>query len=106
MTLRSLDTIAKDFPIVSEECEPFAARMIGVMWARCQSAKNEGDTDVYIDGLRHLWMMTQCLSRIAILASTATHFSIAINNHMGMISQFVLKEVGIDPYQDPTFKWE
>jgi hypothetical protein len=98
-----IDDINKKFPIISEECEPFAARMIGVMFARAQAAKS--DPDAHIDALRNLWLMVEDLNHIAILASTATHFSIAANNHMGMLDRFIRSEIGVEPYDDPTFRW-
>jgi hypothetical protein len=94
----------KPVPITSEMVEPFAAMFVGRMWARAEAAKKIGRTEHY-DALNHLWFGLHGLERIAIAISTATHFSIAMNNHITGIARMIQAEIGIDPMKEPGWKW-
>ena len=83
------------YPIASEELEPFAALVIGRLFARCQDA--EGDEDKHLWACRDLWFGMQGLNKIAIVTRTATHFSIAIQNHTRDVARYIEKHLGIDP---------
>lgn len=92
------------FPIVSEDCEPFAAMMIGKMWARAQAVK--GDPDMYILAMRNVWWTAEQLLRLSILASTATHFCIACNNHLQILAMIIKAEFGVDPNNESSWQWK
>jgi hypothetical protein len=91
------------YPICSEECEPFAAMAIGRMWARAQNVKQ--DADLYAEAMRCFWWTIVQLDRLSILFGTATHFSIAMNNHRGQVTQMIKKDFGINPEDEPSWKW-
>lgn len=92
------------FPIKSEEVEPFAAMVVGRLFARCQAAKEKGPT-YHEDALMSLWYTLHGLEKIAVGVRTATHFSLAMNNHISMIARHIKSETGIDPDTHPDWKW-
>lgn len=94
------------FPIKSEEIEPFAAMFVGRLFARCEEAKATGDEDKYYFALNTLWYGLHGLEKIAIAAVTATHFSIAMNNHVCLIARYIKDEIGVDPMTAPGWKWK
>lgn len=96
------------YPIHSEEIEPFAAMWIGRMFARCEHVKENSsayDPYAYYDALHNLWYGLYGLERIAISSKTATHFSVAMNNHIVFISGYIKDELGLDPTTEPGWKW-
>lgn len=99
-----LETARTKFPVISEDCEPFAAMMIGKMFARAQACKD--DRDEYAEGMRRLWWTVVQLDRLAILADTALHFSLAMSNHRGGVRQSIQNDFGIDPEDEPTWQWK
>jgi hypothetical protein len=92
------------FPIPSEAIEPFAAMLIGRMFARCEAAKE--DESAHYHALNCLWYALHGLEKISIAVETATHFSIAMNNHILMVSKYIQAEIGIDPMNHPEWKWK
>lgn len=99
-----LEAARLKFPIVSEECEPFAAMIIGKLYARATAVKD--DRDEYAEGMRRLWWAVVQLDRLAILADTALHFSLAMGNHRGGVRKMIETEFGIDPEDEPTWQWK
>lgn len=92
------------YPIASEEIEPFAAMFIGRMFARCTEAKAIGQCE-YERALGSFWYGLYGLERIAVAARTATHFSIAMNNHIVQIARYIESEIGIDPMTADGWRW-
>jgi hypothetical protein len=50
------------------------------------------------------WAIVQ-LDRLAILADTSLHFSLAMSNHRGMVRRFIEVNFGIDPDDEPSWQW-
>lgn len=96
------DSTTNTFPISSEQIEPFAAMLIGRLFARCEHAK-ANDPDRMHYHCENLWFGIHGLEKIAIAAQTATHFSIAMNNHINFIADYIEREIGIDPVKE--WKW-
>lgn len=93
------------YPITSEEIEPFAALFIGRMFARCMEAKAKGEAE-FESSLNTLWYGLHGLEKIAIAASTATHFTVSMNNHIAMVARFIKAEIGVDPMTAPGWEWK
>lgn len=91
------------FPIASEEIEPFAALLVGRLFARCEAAKD--DHAKFTGACADLWFGLHGLEKIAIAARTATHFSIAMNNHIQMVARYIKDELRLDPTTAPGWKW-
>jgi hypothetical protein len=91
-------------PIASEEIEPFAALIIGRMYARCEVEKSKGET-YHEDALRNFWYTLHGLEKIAVGIRTATHFSIAMNNQIRMVAHYIKSSIGVDPMTAPGWAW-
>lgn len=92
------------FPIASEEVEPFAAMIIGRMFARCEAAKAQGET-YHEDAMRNFWYVLHGLEKIAVGIRTATHYSIGMNTHINFVVQYIKEHAKIDPTTEPGWKW-
>jgi hypothetical protein len=88
-------------PIPSEDLEPFAAMLIGRMWARCETAKGLGGY-AYEDALDSLWWALTGLDRIATSVESAVHFTLAVQNHMMQVARLIEKETGRNPLPDTS----
>lgn len=86
-------------PIPSEALEPFAASLIGRMWARCEVAKTLGPHE-YEDALEGLWWAAKGLDKIATAVGSAVHFSLACGNHLRQIADLIEQETGRNPILD------
>ena len=96
------------FPIPSELVEPFAAMIVGRMWARCDEAKEKhGKASVpHQEALNRFWWALSGLERLAISIQTATHFSIAMNNHISGSAAMIEKELGFNPMYSDDANWK
>ncbi len=68
------------YPITSEMINPFAAMILGRLFARCEEARKTGDRHRMEDACSHLWYAMKGLNKIAIGVETATYFSVAVMN--------------------------
>lgn len=91
-------------PITSEMIEPFAAMLIGRLYARVEEAKKSGNPNAIESAYSHLWWGAHGLEKIAIAAVTATHFSLASSNHICGIARMIQKDLGIDPMTHHMWK--
>ena len=90
------------YPIPSEAIEPFAAMLTGRMFARCEEAKARNDGS--LEGqLMSFWWVLAGLNKISIGVETATHFSIAVMNEQNRLSRYIQHELGIDPFEQPSW---
>lgn len=96
--------------------EPTAAYLIGKWLAKCEKArkrkdelnKKEGDLtfDEHLEATRfhkecrNFWWGIRALNRISIACEEATHFSIAIGNHMRHVADYIEKYLGVDPMKE------
>jgi hypothetical protein len=100
--------VEKAVPFVSEEIEPFAAKVIGRMWARVEFAKKNGmKSDVY-DACNRFWHALGGLEKLAVSIGSATHFSVSMNNHIMGSAKMIEKEIGINPMDKnlgPAWEW-
>lgn len=85
-------------PIASETLEPFAAMLLGLLWARVEAA-NPNDVE---DACGGLWMAMRGLQKIGIGVGTATHFSIAVMNEQSKVADLIKSKIGVDP----IFEWK
>jgi hypothetical protein len=91
-------------PIASEEIEPFAAMLVGRLFARCEYAK-KSDPDSFEYHCQNLWHGLGGLEKIAIAAHTATHFSIAMNSHIIFVANYIEEALGVDPMKNKGWEW-
>lgn len=84
-------------PIHSEEIEPFAALLVGRLWKRCEVAKETADGVDLESACLSFWFGLRGLEKIAIAASTATHFSIAMNNEHQRVASYIESVLGVNP---------
>lgn len=82
--------------------EPFATMLIGRWYMRCEHAKDQMELE---SNLQNFWFGARALNRIAIVCHDATHFSIAMNNEMKRIAEYIESKIGINPYdgEHPRF---
>lgn len=92
------------FPIASEEVEPFAAMIVGRMFARCEAAKAKGET-YHEDAMRNFWYVLHGLEKIAVGIRTATHYSVAMNGHICAVARYIEEHAKVDPMTAPGWKW-
>jgi hypothetical protein len=90
--------------IPSEMLEPFAAMLVGRLFARVTEAKEAGDAHAIESAYAALWWGVHGLNKIAIAVSTATHFSIAAANHIRFVAELVRDDLGIDVFTHPMWK--
>lgn len=96
--------------ITSEDVEPFAAMLVGRMWARVEEAKGD-EHNVYSACMSFWWAVTG-LEKIAIAVRSglphdnvdAIHFSIASSNHMSMAATLIKNLIGEDPTTERAWK--
>jgi len=69
--------------------------LIGRMFARCE-AVDKGSFE-FEHHCQALWWVIIGLFKISIGVSTATHFSLAINNDRRRVRDYIMKHVGCDP---------
>lgn len=93
---------AKVGVIYSEEVEPTAAMIVGRLFARCQAATDHHEK---YDAYAHLWWAVNALNSLSVAIKTATHFSLAANNHVSFVRTLVIKELGLDPDEHPMWKF-
>lgn len=96
--------VKTNIDIPSEAIEPFAAMLVGRLFARVTEAKNIGDINAVELAYANLWWGVHGLEKIAIAVSTATHFSIAASNHIRFVAEMVRKDLGVDPFTHPMWK--
>lgn len=104
----------------SEELEPFAARLIGKWFNRCQKAlkvrddivakcKAEKrpltfyeslDTEKFWSECSNMWFGLKGLTKVSIACKGATHFQIALSNEQSKISNYIEKYLGFNPILD------
>ncbi len=84
-------------PLPGELTEPCMARVIGILWRRFQeSEKTEGNYRALWEGVRTV----NLLSTVCCDGSTGCHASIAANNALMQVAEFIESEIGIDPFCD------
>ncbi len=84
-------------PLPSELTEPYMTRVIGILWRRFQeSEKTEGNYRALWEGVRAIGLFSMICSG----DGTGCHASIAANNAVGQVAEFIESEIGIDPYCD------
>lgn len=93
---------AKVGVIYSEEVEPTAAMIVGRLFARCQAAEDYFEKE---SAYANLWWAVNALNSLSVAIRTATHFSLAANNHVSFVRQLVIKELDIDPDEHPMWKF-
>lgn len=90
--------------ITSEMIEPFAAMLIGRLFARVTAAKENGNPNAIEMAYSQLWWGVHGLENIAVAVSTASHFSIANGNHIRGIARMIEADLGIDPMTHHMWK--
>lgn len=94
--------------LISEEIEPTFARIIGVMFARCEAA--EGENALYF-ACNSFWWAAIGMEKIAIAVrgraegSDCMHLSIATSNNIRMVATYIKGKIGIDPMITEDRDW-
>ena len=84
-------------PLSSDLIEPHMTRVIGILWRRFQeSEKTEGNYRALWEGVRTV----NLLSTVCCGNGTGCHASIAANNAMRQVAEFIESEISIDPFCD------
>lgn len=91
--------------IASEELLPCAAMIVGRIFSRVTAAKVAEDQIALERAYNQLWWAVNSLNSLSIAIETATHFSIAANNHVGWTREMILTDLGIDPEISPMWKF-
>lgn len=90
-------------PVVSEDLEPFAAYLLGVLGMRVMAAHQTNDPD--LDGYcMRLWWGLRGLREIGIAVGNVPHFSVCTSNEEQRAAALITALIGVDPYTDPRFK--
>ena len=87
--------------IASEEVEPTAALVVGRLYARVQAAPEGPERE---SAWASLWWAVNALSSLSVAIGTATHFSVACNNHVAAVARMIENELGIDPFEHPMWQ--
>lgn len=96
--------MSTSIPITSEMIEPFAALLIGRLYARVEEAKKSGEQHAIEHAYASLWWGIHGLEKIAVAVGTATHFSIANGNHVCGVARMIQSDLGIDPMTHHMWK--
>ena len=99
--------------IPSEAIEPFAAMLIGRMWARCEAVKT--DRDALEAQCMNFWWVVRGLNKIAVAITCGrscpgvpehdgVHFSIAAGNEQSRVRDYIMHALGID--RENWDEWE
>jgi len=96
--------------LISEEIEPTFARIIGVMFARCEAAAGD-DNNLYF-ACNSFWWAVIGMEKIAIAVrgraegSDCLHLSIATSSHVRMAAEYIKGKIGIDPMFSEDRDWK
>lgn len=96
--------------IPSEELEPFAAKIIGNLFARCEAA---ADPHELYDACQKFWGAANALDRLAGCLRTndgstdGLHFVLAASNNVSKVSTYIKSKIGVEPLfsKDPAWTW-
>lgn len=91
--------------LASEEIEPTMARIIGVLFARCEDAKRTFRVD---DAACRMWWAVRAMSKLSIAlqdgnSPDCVHFSIAQTNERRRVRNYLLDLTGKDPENEPNW---
>jgi hypothetical protein len=95
--------------LVSEDIEPTFARVIGVMFKRCEEA--QGEHALYA-ACNRFWWAANGINKITIAVrdghhdADCVHASLAAGNELRRIADYIRHRIGIDPLTEKHPDWD